>query len=331
MEKEHITCLAIECTAHTFGIGIINSKGNILADVRRQFTTEEGGMIPNEVANHHENVKEEVFKEALNDAKIGIDKIDLIAVSQGPGLPPSLHVGMRYAKKLAKDFNKPIVGVNHIVGHLEIGRLLTGAKDPVYLFVSGANTQIINREGNKFYVTGETLDAALGNCLDKFGREVGLGFPAGPKIEQIAKNGRYVELPYVVKGMDVSFSGILTKAVSLHKGGVAVEDLCYSLQETCFAMLIEVTERALAFCDKKEVLLIGGVAANKRFSEMLDLMCKERGAKAYSVPLKYAADNPVMIGWVGILEYLHGRGADNIDKMEIKSGWRIDQLEAGWK
>ncbi len=329
--KQHTTCLAIECTAHTFGIGIINSKGTILADARRQVTTEKGGLIPNEVANHHENVKEDVLKEALQQAKIGMDKIDLIAVSQGPGLPPSLHVGMRYVKKLAKDFNKPLVGVNHIVGHLEIGRLLTGAKDPVYLFVSGANTQIINREGNKFYVIGETLDTAIGNCLDKFGREAGLGFPAGPKIEELAKNGKWVELPYSVKGMDVSFSGILTKATGLLKNGAKVEDLCYSLQETCFAMLLEVTERALAFCDKKEVLLIGGVAANKRFSEMLAVMCKERGAKAYAVPLKYAADNAVMIGWVGILEYLHGRGADNIDKIDIKSGWRIDQLEAGWK
>src|SRR3989344_6650459 len=242
--KGHNTCLAIECTAHTFGIGIINEKGHILADVRRQVTTEEGGLIPNAVANHHEQVKEDVLKEALQQAHLTMDDIMIIAISQGPGLPPSLHVGMRYAQQLAKEFNKPLQGVNHITGHLEIGRLLTGAKDPVYLFVSGANTQIISREENNFYVMGETLDTAIGNTLDKFGRTVGLGFPAGPQIEQLAKKGNYIELPYTLKGMDVSFSGILTKALRMHEQGTKTEDLCYSLQETCFAMLIEVTERA---------------------------------------------------------------------------------------
>jgi|SRR3989344_482938 len=327
---KNITCLAFESTAHTFGCGIINSKGTILADVRRQVTTEEGGLIPNKVASHHEQVKEEVFKQALLDAKLTMNDIDILAISQGPGLPPSLHVGMRFAQGLAKQHDKPLIGVNHIAGHLEIGRLLTGAKDPVFLFVSGANTQIIHRDGKQFYVVGETLDTALGNMLDKFGRIVGIGFPGGPKIEQLAKQGKWIDLPYTVKGMDVSFSGVLTKAQHLYKQGVKVEDLCYSLQEACFAMLIEVTERALAFCDKNEVLLIGGVAANQRFSQMLDMMCKARNAKANAVQLKYAADNPVMIGWTGILQYQHSKSLPAAEKIEINPIWRIEQVEAAW-
>ncbi len=259
-----------------------------------------------------------------------MDDVNIIAISQGPGLPPSLHVGMNFAKKLAKEYDKQLIGVNHIAGHLEIGRLLTKAKDPVFLFVSGANTQIINREDNHFYVVGETLDTAIGNMLDKFGRLVGLGFPGGPKIEQLAKQGQWIELPYTVKGMDVSFSGILTKAQHLYKQGAKVEDLCYSLQESCFAMLIEVTERAMAFCDKNEVLLIGGVAANQRFSEMLNEMCKARGAKAFAVPLKYAADNPVMIGWAGILQYVNSKKISKADDLTINPAWRIEQVEATW-
>ncbi len=328
--KKHLTCLAIECTAHTFGIGIITSKGTILADQRKQMTTATGGLIPSAVASHHETVKEELLKQALFQAHITMDKIDLIAVSQGPGLPPSLHVGMRYAQTLAHNYNKPLVGVNHIAGHLEIGRLLTTAKDPVYLFVSGANTQIINRDKNTFYVIGETLDTAIGNTLDKFGRTLGLGFPAGPTIERLAHQGTYVELPYAVKGMDVSFSGILTKALTLSKQGIKTEDLCYSLQETCYAMLIEVTERALAYCDKHEVLIIGGVAANQRFSEMLKIMCKARGAQAYSVPLPYAADNAVMIGWVGILQYLNEQHHTPAPHLNINPTWRIEDVPAVW-
>ncbi|MDO8555802.1 MAG: KEOPS complex N(6)-L-threonylcarbamoyladenine synthase Kae1 [Nanoarchaeota archaeon] len=314
----------------TFGVGIITSNGTILADQRKQMTTEKGGLIPSAVAQHHEAVKEQLLHQALTQAKISMQDIDLIAISQGPGLPPSLHVGMRFAKHLATTHNKPLIGVNHIAGHLEIGRLLTQAKDPIYLFVSGANTQIINRENNNYYVIGETLDTAIGNTLDKFGRTLGLGFPGGPRIEQLALQGTYIELPYTVKGMDVSFSGILTKALDLAQQGTKTEDLCYSLQETCFAMLIEVTERALAYCDKQEILLIGGVAANKRFSAMLADMCTARKAHAYSVPLTYAADNPVMIAWTGILQYTNEKKHLPIEKLEINPTWRIEDVPAVW-
>jgi len=321
-------CFGIESTAHTFGASVVDDKGNILSDIRDMYVTDKGGIIPHEAALHHKKCKDKVVEDALKKANLELKDIDIVAFSQGPGLPPSLIVGMNAAKEFALKIKKPLVGVNHIVGHLEIGKLLTKAKDPVFVFTSGANTQIIAFEGGRYRVFGEALSIGLGNALDKFGREIGLGFPAGAKIEELSKKGKYLELPYTVKGMDVDFSGIITKCINLYKKGVSKEDLCYSLQEVGFAMLTEVTERAMAHCDKKEALLIGGVAANKRFCEMLDIMCKERDCKFYPVGLKYSGDNASQIAWTGILQYK----ANSYDKknIDIKPGWRIDQVEVDW-
>ncbi len=265
------------------------------------YKKEDGGIIPVEAAKHHENIKNKLIEETLK--VLGKKELDLIVYSRGPGLAPCLLVGLKAAKELAKKFKIPLIGVNHAVSHLTSGLLFTKAKDPVYVYVSGANTQIITLEGKKFRIMGETEDIGLGNALDKFGRGIGLGFPAGPKIEELAKIGKYIELQYTIKGMDLVFSGIVTQAISKFKNGVSKEDLCYSIQETLFSMLVEVAERALAHTGKKEVLLIGGVAANKRLCEMFEIMCKDRECKFYAAPLKYSGDQAVMIGWEGILEY----------------------------
>lgn len=317
--------LGIESTAHTFGIAVINEKGKIFSDIRDMYKTESGGIIPNEAARHHENVKDRVIREAIEKSKQ--NKFDLIVYARGPGLSPGLHVGLDAAKDLVKDLNCEIIGVNHCIAHLTSGLLFTKAKDPVFVYCSGANTQIIALEGGKYRIFGETLDIGLGNALDKFGREVGLGFPCGPKIEELAKKGKYVDLGYTVKGMDLNFSGIITKAINLYKKGISKEDLCFSLQETFFAMLTEVTERAMAHTGKKEALLIGGVAANKRLIEMLDIMCKERNANFYYVPLKYSGDNAAMICWQGFLEYNSGRREK---KAEIKPYERTDEITVFW-
>ena len=193
------------------------------------------------------------------------------------------------------------------------------------IYVSGGNTQIIGYAAQRYRVFGETLDTPIGNCLDQFAREAGLGFPGGPILEQLAKKGSYTELPYTVKGMDLSFSGILTEAIKKYKQGVSIEDIAHSLQETCFAMLIEVTERALAHTEKEEVLLIGGVAANKRFGEMLSIMAKERGAKVFIVPQEYATDCGAMIGVVGLLSK-----PTKIDMTGINRNWRVDEVDVTW-
>ena len=326
-------CLGLESTAHTFGFSIVNDKGKILSDSRSMFTSEEGGMIPNKVAEFHKANKEAVVQQALDEANLDFNNIDIIAFSQGPGMPLSLAVGKDYAKELAGKYSKPLIPVNHLIGHLEIGKLLTKAKDPVFILATGANTQIIAYESGKYRLFGETLDIGIGNALDKFGRAVNLGFPAGPKIEQLAKKGNYIELPYTVKGMDLAFSGIVTECINKFKKNAKKEDLCFSLQETAFAMLTEVTERALAHTNKREALLIGGVAANQRLSEMLSIMCRERKAKFFAVPLKYSGDQAAMIAWTGILQYESEREHyDKLDisKIDIKPNWRSDEVEVTW-
>lgn len=320
-------CLGIESTAHTFGVSVVEDTGKILSNEKDVFTTESGGMIPKEVAEHHRKVCDTVLKNALEKAKVTLKDIGLISYSRGPGLSPSLIVGKNFAKKLSDENKIPIIGVDHCVAHLTIGSLTTEAKDPVYIYVSGVNTQVIALAGGKFRIFGETLDVGLGNALDKFGREAGLGFPAGPKIEELAKKGKYIELPYAVKGMDVSFGGLITKTKQLLSKGISVEDICFSFQETCFAMLAEVCERAMAHCEKNELLLIGGVAANKRLIEMLERMCSERGAKFYAVPLQYAGDQAAMIAWQGILEYNAGRRDTTV---EIYPYERIDEIDVIW-
>lgn len=318
--------LGIESTAHTFGIGVITSEGKVLVNVKDSYSSITG-MVPIEVAKHHKEVKDRVLADALAKSDLKIEDVDLIVYSQGPGLSPCLRVGRDFAKELAEKHNRPIIGANHCVAHLTIGQLTTKTKDSLYLYVSGVNTQLLVAHNKFFRVLGETLDIGLGNALDKFGRFAGLGFPAGPKIEESAKGGRFVELPYAVKGMDVSFAGIITAAERLLKNGTPIADVCFSLQETCFAMLCEVAERGLAHTKKNELILIGGVGANKRLVEMLAMMCVARGVFFAAVPLEYAGDQGVMIAWQGLLEFQGGR---RISEVEIFPYERTDEVMINW-
>ncbi len=328
-----VICLGIESTAHTFGIGVIDESGKILANVIKAFTTEKGGIIPGEAADHHVDVCDVAIKEALETAGIGIKDIGLVAFSRGPGMGHCLRVGAFAARTLSLHNKIPLIGVNHCISHLEIGRLLTPAKDPVLLYVSGANTQVISFEGGRYRVMGETLDIGVGNFLDVFARHIGIGFPGGPKVEQLAsKSSSYVELPYVVKGMDASFGGLLTNLKQkFDSGNFSREDLCFSLQETAFAMLLEVSERALAHCGKAELLLGGGVACNKRLQEMAGVMCEARGAKLF-VPddRKVLVDNGAMIAWTGLL--MHKSGVRmGVEDTAIRPYERTDDIDVTWR
>jgi len=322
--------LGIECTAHTFGVGIIRGK-KPLANIKHTYTTERGGIIPSEAAKHHIALKEKILTEALTTAGITIEDVDLICVSNAPGLSPCLLVGLNYVKELATLYKKPLLGVNHCIAHLEIGKLLTKAKDPVLLYVSGANTQIIALEGGKYRIFGETLDQGVGNFLDSFARRIGLGFPGGPKIQTLAtQSNNYVTLPYTVKGMDFSLSGILTNLKQKYDSGKhPKEDLAYSAQETVFAMLAETAERAISHTGKKELLLGGGVGCNTRLQEMCRLMCKERGAKFYVPPNDVLTDNGLMIAWTGSLMHAHNVLHD-LKTLDIKPYERTDEVTVRW-
>lgn len=322
--------LGIECTAHTFGIAVIKDK-EPLSNVRESYTTKKGGIIPLDAGKHHEKVKNKVLKQALHVAGIKLEEINLIAVSNAPGLAPCLLVGMKFAKELSKKYKIPLIGVNHCVAHLEIGKLLTKSKDPVLLYTSGANTQIIAFEGGKYRIFGETLDQGVGNFLDAFARYMGLGFPGGPKIEQLAKDEiEYVELPYTVKGMDFSLTGVLSNLKQKYDSKqYNKETLSYSAQETVFAMLVEVAERAMAHTGKKELLIGGGVGCNKRLQEMCEKMCKERNAKFYAPPNSVLVDNALMIAWTGSI--MHKAGVEEkLSNLDIHPSERTDQVEVIW-
>ena len=323
--------VGIESTAHTFGVGVV-SDGKILSNVRDGYTTESGGIIPMDAARHHVEVGERVWEESLEVAGVSESDVDGIAISQAPGLAPCLIEGMKFAKKKAKELGVCLIPVNHCVAHLEIGRI-TGAKDPVLLYASGANTQVIAYAAGRYRVFGETLDIGIGNFIDNFARYLGLGFPGGPKIMELALDGEYVELPYSIKGMDVAFSGLLTNLKQKKEKGLRVEDLSFSLQETAFAMLVEAAERALAHTGKKELVLGGGVGCNTRLQEMCRLMCEERGCKFFVPANEFLIDNGGMIAYLGEIMFDAGIfvEGDEIDELDIDSKQRTDMVEVEWK
>jgi N6-L-threonylcarbamoyladenine synthase len=278
-------------------------------------------------------IAEKVYFNSLEKANVNEKDIEAIAFSNAPGLAPCLIEGMKFVKKLAGRLGVPVVPVNHCVAHLEIGRL-TGCKDPVLLYVSGANTQIIAYEGGKYRIFGETLDLGVGNFLDTIARYFGFGFPGGPKVQKLAESGDFVDLGYSVKGMDISVSGIQNKVRKMIESGeYRKEDLAFSVQETVFSMLVEAAERALAHTGKKELLLGGGVACNKRLQEMCNIMCKERGAKMFVPENSLLVDNGAMLAYTGEIMFKAGvkiEGKDT-EKLDINPRERTDEVDVLWK
>lgn len=327
--------LGIESTADDFSVGIVTFDGYVLANIISAYIPEHGGIHPREAARHHAEVAGKIIHDALQKAKIHPNQIKAIAFSQGPGLGPCLRTGATAARALASYLHIPLIGVNHSVAHIEIGKLITGTKDPVTLYVSGGNTIISAHEDRYYRVFGETLDIAVGNLLDVFARQAGLrqkpGKPFGALVEEMASHGKkLIPLPFTIKGMDLSFSGLLTAATEATKTGKhKLEDICFSLQETAFSMLTEVTERALAHTEKAEVLLTGGVAANKRLQTMLKVIADEHSARFIAVPKEYALDNGAMIAWTGTLAYKHGITLP-LEKSMVKLKWRLDQVPLPW-
>jgi N6-L-threonylcarbamoyladenine synthase/protein kinase Bud32 len=321
-------CLGIEGTAEKLGVGIVSDDGEILANATKHQPLVTG-IHPREAAQHHADNMRGVLEGALGEAKLDLGDIDLVAFSQGPGLGPCLRVAAVSARTISLTNDIPIIGVNHCIGHIEIGMLLTGAKDPLTLYVSGGNTQVIAFDSGRYRVFGETLDIAIGNCIDQFARTVGIGNPGGPIVEKLAKKGKYIPLPYVVKGMDLSFSGIYTASVKLAKKH-KIEDVCNGLQETAFAMITEVTERALAHTEKEEVLLAGGVAINKRLQEMISMMADEHGASFFVPPKKVLSDNGAMIAWTGLLRYKSG-DRQSIEDTAVRQRFRTDEVDVKWR
>jgi universal protein Kae1 len=328
--------LGIECSADKLGIGIITSEGKILSNIRKTYKPPYGsGIHPREASEFHATNMAGAIEEAFKEASMKSDEIDLVSFTKGPGLGPCLRIGAVTARTLSLTLNKPMMAVNHPIAHVEIGRLVGKLDDPVVLYVSGGNTQVIAYSEGRYRVFGETLDIPVGNCLDVFGRNAGLSdkkMPMGRVIELEALKGKnYVSIPYVIKGMDVSFSGILTHVTKLLENqSYNLQDLSYSLQETIFAMLVEVTERALAHTKKSEVLVTGGVASNKRLKQMLEEMAISHSAVFRGLDAALALDNGVMIAWLGIL--MKNSGIETkIEDTTIDQHFRPEDVEVTWR
>lgn len=327
MDKS-VVCLGIESTAHTIGFGIVTSDGEILSNELEVYRPRTGGIHPREAAQHHAYVAHDVLRRALSKAAIGIGDIDVIAFSIGPGLGPCLRTGATIARALALKLSRPLVAVNHGIAHIEIGKLASKGIDPLVLYVAGGNTLVTAYHEGRYRIFGETLDIAAGNCLDAFGIFAGIGPMPGPEIE--ARKGRTLHpLPVKVKGMDVSFSGLLTAAQKLIRSGVPVEDVSLSITEAVYAMLVEVLERALALTLKKEVMTVGGLARSRRLREMIDEMVNLHDARQLYVDDQFLGDNGAMIAWAGILKYMHGLTIE-VSESRVSPKLRIDEEEAPW-
>ncbi len=329
--------LGIETTAHTLSFGLVDSEGMPYPAASDTLRPDQGGIHPREAADHHKDVASSLFKKVMEMHSITPSNIGAVAYSQGPGLGPCLRVGAAIARGLATKMDVPLIGVNHCVAHIEIGRQQCGCDDPVLLYVSGGNTQVIARLNGKYRVLGETLDIGIGNMLDKFARNQGIPFPGGPKIEQLA--AEYLEqnpsptmeglqMPYAVRGMDLAFSGLLTAAQRLIDNGAPLNAVCWSLQEHAFASCVEVAERAMAHTGKSELLLGGGVACNNRMREMCSLMASDREGTSHAPPRMYCIDNGTMIGLLGWLELQ--KRTTPLEESAIDQYLRTDQTPIVW-
>ncbi|KAL7748829.1 putative tRNA threonylcarbamoyladenosine biosynthesis protein kae1 [Sorochytrium milnesiophthora] len=394
--------LGLEGSANKLGVGIMYhpagtapsaagvSEGSsgagegvrILANIRHTYITPPGqGFLPKDTARHHRDWILKLIKQAMAEAQLTVDDIDVICYTKGPGMAAPLLSVAIVARTLSLMWKKPIVGVNHCIGHIEMGRQITGASNPVILYVSGGNTQVIAYSEKRYRIFGETIDIAVGNCLDRFARVLNIPNDPSPgyNIEQYAKRGtEYIELPYSVKGMDVSFSGLLSFLEDLvaaqdksgsgksdvrdskraRKNGsksqpesspsaatapelLTPENLCYSLQETVFAMLVEITERAMAHVGTNEVLIVGGVGCNVRLQEMMQQMCLLRSTTAqvakqalcFSTDERYCIDNGIMIAHGGLCMWLADKQAATLplSGTTITQRFRTDDVYVTWR
>ncbi|NPA84937.1 MAG: N(6)-L-threonylcarbamoyladenine synthase Kae1 [Crenarchaeota archaeon] len=326
--------LGIESTAHTIGVGIAaDEEPYILANVMKTYVPKEGGIHPREAARHHAEWGPRLVKEALGRAGVRPEDLDGVAYSAGPGLGPCLRTGAVMARALAAFYGKPLVPVNHSLAHIEIARLWTGFERPVAIYVSGGSTMISAPAVRRYRVYGETLDIGLGNLLDTFAREVGIGPPfvkGGVHVVELCSEGAEepADLPYAVQGVDLSFSGLLTAALKAWKR----EDrrkVCYGLWETAYDMVVEVGERALAHSGLREVVLVGGVAGSRRLQRKVELMAGERGSSFKPIPYDLARDNGAMIAWTGLLYLKHGVSV-RPEEAFVRQRWRLDEVEVPW-
>jgi universal protein Kae1 len=323
--------LGIESTAHTASVGIVDESANVLGLASSMYHPVKGGIHPREAANHHVARLPGLVRDALTAAHVRPREIDAVAFSQGPGLGPCLRAGATVARTLALLWGRPLVPVNHCVAHIEIARQISGLDDPMLLYASGGNTQVVAYGSGRYRVLGETLDVGIGNFLDRLWISLGGTFPGGPAIEAAAlRSQELLPLPYSVHGMDVAFSGMYTASVAYHDRGFSNEAISYSVEATAYSMLTEITERALAHLKRSEVVLGGGVACNERLRGMVRSMVEARGGRSFAPPRSLCVDNGAMIAWTGLLAFRAGITVP-IETSGIEPRQRTDLVPTPWR
>jgi glycoprotease/Kae1 family metallohydrolase len=286
------------------------------------------GMIPSKLADFHASNVSAALHSALKCSGLDLKDMEAVGYTKGPGLGACLQVGYMAAMSLAQRLDVPVFPVNHAVAHIEIAKALAKLADPLALYVSGGNSQIValvDVPFRHYHIYGETFDIGVGNMLDNFARSAKLNPAWGSTVARIAKGGKYMDMPYTVKGMDFTFTGLLTNATGLLNGN-SIKDVAYSLQETAFSMLCEATERALFLTKKREVILCGGVAQSRRLQAMLRCIAKSHGARFGIAPDEFNADNGAMIAMLAEKLFRAGMRVPE-SEFTVNQKYRIDKTE----
>ena len=314
-----IYTLGIESSCDETAVSIVKNGREVLANVintQIPIHTLYGGVVPELASRNHIDNISAVTKMAVKEANMELKDIDVIACTYGPGLVGALLVGLSYGKALSYALNKPLVGTNHIEGHIAANYITYKELEPPFLCVmmSGGNTQIVHvKSYTEFEVLGRTKDDAIGEAFDKVARVIGLGYPGGPKIDKMAQNGiSNIELPKThIGGLDFSFSGIKTAIINLHHKNPDVnkENLCASFEKAITEMLMEKVKMAIDKTNIKKIVLAGGVSANSYIRKEFEKL-EEDGIKIYMPDLKLCTDNAAMIASAGYYNYLAGKVDD---------------------
>ena len=317
--KENIITLGIESRCDETSVAVVKNGREVLSNViNSQIKIHEkyGGVVPEIASRNHIEAISEVTKQALEEAKITFEDIDIIACTCGPGLVGALLIGVSYAKALSYALNKPLIGTNHIEGHIAANYITHKNLTPPFLclIVSGGHTHLVHiKNYNEFEILGKTRDDAIGEAFDKVARVIGLGYPGGPKVDKLAKEGvANIELPKPhMEGLDFSFSGIKTAIINLHHKNPDINkaNLCASFEKDVTEILLENTIEAAKKLNINKIALAGGVSANSYIrQEFLKLQAK--GYEIYYPEMILCTDNAAMIASAGYYNFMAGKVSD---------------------